>query len=144
MIPSLFLSPGGGGTTGIQAQDCTFCVLLGLLGRFFALPERASKMTSKKHGKKSENQGFWPPQTLPKAVQNGFKMGLPKDMRFFIDFCSKNAMLQKCRHRFRIGFCNTDCLSDTFRHIAFCMHLRSEKPTKNPSKTRSEPFQNRC
>ena len=58
LIPSLCLSPGGGGTTGIPRQKSTISVLLGLLGRFFALPKRASKMTSKKHRKKCENRGF--------------------------------------------------------------------------------------
>ena len=32
----------------------------------------------------------------------------------------------------------------TIHCIAFCIHFRSEKPTENPSKMRSEPFQNRC
>ena len=72
--------------TGIHVQKSTFCVLLGLLGRFFALPERASKMTSKKHRKKTENQGFWSPKTLPKSFQNPFQIEFPKNMQFFIDF----------------------------------------------------------
>ena len=65
-------------------------------------------------------------------------------MRFFIEFCSKNALLQQRQHRFRIGFSNRFCLSGTFLRIAFRTHFDSKKPTKNPSKTRSEPFKNRC
>ena len=65
-------------------------------------------------------------------------------MQFFMEICSKNALLQQRRHRFRIGFSNTFCLSGTFLRIAFRMHFGSKKPTKNPSKTTSEPFKNRC
>ena len=65
--------------TGIRHQISTISVLLGFLGRFLALPEHASKMTSKKHRKKCENQGFWSPQTLPKPFQNPFKIDVPKD-----------------------------------------------------------------
>ena len=144
VIPSLLLSPGGGGITGIRHWICAFCVLLGLLGRIFALPKRAAKTTSKKHRKKCENRGFWPPKTIPKPSQNPLKIEVPKNMRFFIDFCSKNLLPQKCRHRFRIGFYQSKWLSDVFLQIAVCKHFRSKKPTKNLSKTRSEPFQNRC
>ena len=94
--------------------------------------------------KKTENHGFWPPKTLPKSFQNAFKIDVPKNMRFFMDFCSKNALLQQCRHRFRIGFSNTFCLSGTFLQIAFRMHFGSKKPIKNHPKTRSEPLQKRC
>ena len=94
--------------------------------------------------KNRENHGFWPPKTLPKPSQNPFKIDVPKNIRFFIEFCSKNAFLQQRRHRFRIGFSNTFCLSGTFLRIAFRMHFGSKKPTKNQSKTTSEPFKNRC
>ena len=56
--------------TGIRHQISTISVLLGFLGRFLALPYCASKTTSKKHRKKRENQGFWPPKPLPKLSQN--------------------------------------------------------------------------
>ena len=115
-----------------------------IFDRIFRLPKCMSKFTSKKCRKMSENRGFWPPKTLPKPIQNGFKIDVPKNMRFFIEFCSKNALLQKCRHRFRIGFSNTKWLSDTFLYIAFLMYFRLEKPTKNLLKTRPEPFKNRC
>ena len=82
-------------------------------------------------------------QNPPNPPQNPSKIEVPKNMRFFIDFCSKNALLQRLRHRFRIGFSNTFCLSDTFLQIAFRMHFGSKKPTKNRPKSRSEPFKNR-
>ena len=101
-----------------------------------------SKFTSKKCRKISENRGFWPPKTLPKPSQNAFKIDVAKNMRFFIDFCSKNSMSRECRHRFCIGFSNAKWLSDAFLHITFCMDFRHKKPTKTPSETRSEPVKN--
>ena len=112
--------------------------------RFFTFPNFFLFFASVFYRKNCENHGFWPAKTLPKLSQNPSKIDVPKNMRFFIDFCSKNALLQKCPHRFRIGFYSTFCLLGTFLQIAFCMHFRSKNPTKNPSKTRSEPFQNRC
>ena len=72
--------------TGIRRQKSTISVLLGLFGRFLALPERASKTTSKKHRKKCENQEFWAPKTLPKSIQNAFQIDVPQNLHFFIDF----------------------------------------------------------
>ena len=87
-FPLSFPFPSGPGITGAQPQKIAFCVLLPHLGRFFRLPKRAWKMTSKKHRKKCENHGFWPPKPLPKPSQNPIKIEVPKNMRFFIDFCS--------------------------------------------------------
>ena len=72
------------------------------------------------------------------------KINVPKNMRFFTDFCSKNVLLRKRRHQFRIGFYSVFCLLDTFLRFAVRMHFGSEKLTKNASKTRVEPFKNRC
>ena len=44
--------------------------------------------TLEKTLKKSEKPGFWPPKTIPKSFQNAFKIDVPKNMQFFIDFCS--------------------------------------------------------
>ena len=85
--PLSFSLPRRVGTTGNQVQKSTFCVLLGLLGRFFALPKRAAKTTSKKHRKKCENQEFWSPKTIPKPSQNAFKIDVPKNIDFFEVFC---------------------------------------------------------
>ena len=60
--------------------------LVGNFFRFLLLSIRAPKMTSKNHRQKSENQGFWPPITLPKSIQNPFKIDVPQNMHFFIDF----------------------------------------------------------
>ena len=144
LIPSLFLSPGGGGMTGIRHQISTISVLLGLLGRFLALPERASKTTSKKHRKKRENRGFWPPKPLPKPFQNPIKTEVPKNMRFFIEFCSNFDACCKSRTSKFMRPASVLLVFHTIRLIAFGMHFWSKKPTENPSKTGSEPFQNRC
>ena len=112
--------------------------------RFFCLPKIFLFFASVFSRKKCKNQGFWPPKTLPKSIQNAFKIDVSKNMQFFMEICSKNALLQQRRHRFRIGFSNTFCLSGTFLRIAFRMHFGSKKPTKNQSKTTSEPFKNRC
>ena len=61
-----------------------------------------------------------------------------------MDLCSKNASLRNRRHQFRIGFYSVFCLSDTFLGFAVRMHFRFKKPTKNPSKTRSDTSKNRC
>ena len=117
---------------------------LGLKMRFFSLPKIILFFASIFSWKDWENHGFWPPKTVPKSFQNAFKNDVPKNMQFFIDFCSKNALLQKCRHWFSIGFCSTKWLSDNFLQIAFCMHFRFiKKLTKNLSKTMSEPLKNR-
>ena len=112
--------------------------------RFLSLPKIILFFASIFSRKNRENHGFWPSKILTKPSQNPFKSDVPKNMRFFIEFCSKNALLQQRRHRFRIGFSNTFCLLGTFLRIAFRMHFDSKKPTKNQSKTTSEPFKNRC
>ena len=86
-FPLSFPFPRSLGITGAQLQKIAFCVLLAHLGRFFRLSNCACKMTSKKHRKKCENQGFWPPKPFPKRGQNPYKIDVPKNMRFFTDFC---------------------------------------------------------
>ena len=87
-FPLSFPFPRSLGITVAQLQEIAFCVLLAHLGRFFRLPKRAWKMTSKKHRKKCENRGFWPPKPLPKPSQNPLKIEVPKNMQFVIDFCA--------------------------------------------------------
>ena len=85
-FPLSFPFPRSLGITGAQLQKIAFCVLLAHLGRFFRLSNCACKMTSKKHRKKCENQGFWPPKTLPKPIRNPSKIDVPKDIHFFRAF----------------------------------------------------------
>ena len=73
--------------TGIQSLNLLLLRFRACQIDLFALPECASKTTSKKHRKKCENQGFWPPQTLPKPIQNASKNEVPKNIDFFEVFC---------------------------------------------------------
>ena len=116
----------------------------GLKMRFFCLPKIVLFFASIFSRQNRENQWFWPPKTLPKPFQNPFKIDVPKNMRFFIEFCSKNALLQKCQHQKNMRPRSVLLGFHTFQCFAFGMHFRSKKPTKNPSKTRPEPFKNRC
>ena len=68
------------------AQKYRFLCLFRLLGSIFSPPERASKTTTKKHRKKCENRGFWPPETLPKPSRNPSKIDVPKDIQIFRAF----------------------------------------------------------
>ena len=81
------------------------------------------------------------PKTLPKFTRNAFEIVFPNNIQFFVDFGRRKRLPQRCRHRFRIGFSNTFCLLDTFLCFAFGMRFRFKKPTKNLSRTTSEPFQ---
>ena len=65
-------------------------------------------------------------------------------MHFFIDFCSNFDACCKSQHQKNMRPRSVLLGFHTFQCFAFGMHFRSKKPTKNPSKTRSEPIQNRC
>ena len=110
----------------------------------FCLSETRFKFCFEITSKKLEKSRIWVSQTLPNSCQKPSKINVPKNMRFFTDFCSKNVLLRKRRHQFRIGFYSVFCLSDTFLRFTVRMHFGSEKPTKNTSKMRVEPLKNRC
>ena len=93
----LFFSPQEPGDDRSPPLNFRLLLLLGLLGRFFALLKRSSKFTSKKHRKKCENRGFWPPKTLPKSSQNASEIDVPKNIEIFIDFQSIFAACCKSR-----------------------------------------------
>ena len=112
--------------------------------RFFSLPKIFSFFASIFSRKNTENHGFWPPKTLPKSFPKGFKNDVPKNMRIFMDFCwifvacCKSRTLKFMRPRnVLLGFHKNQM-------FAFGKHFGSEKPIKNHSKTRPEPFKNRC
>ena len=93
---------------------------------------------------KCENQEFWAPKTHPKCPQNAFKIDVPKNMRFFMDFCSIFVACCKSRTSKFMRPRSVLLMLHTKRIFAFCMDFGTNKPTKNPkaSKTRSEPFKN--
>ena len=54
--------------------------------RFLSLPKIVLFFASIFYGKNPENHGFWLPKTLPKSIQNAFKIDVPQNLHFFIDF----------------------------------------------------------
>ena len=111
--------------------------------RFLSLPKIILFFASIFSRKNRENHGFWPPKTLPKPSQNPLKIDVPKNMRFFMDFCS--IFVACCKSR-TSKFMRPRSVLLTFHTIqcfAFRMHFGSKKPTKNRPKSRSEPFKNR-
>ena len=118
--------------------------MLGLQNSIFKPSKKSFKMCFAKWRKNWKNKRLWLPKTFPKSFQNASENDVPRNIRFFNDFCSKQPLSQERRHRFCIGFSNTFCLSDAFLQIALGMHFWFKKHTKNPSETMSEPSKNRC
>ena len=122
-------------------------VTWGLEMWFFSLPKIIIFFACVFSRKNCENQGFWPPKTIPKPFQNAFQIDVPKNMQFYIYFSSifsfcwnfdflKISVSPRREHYFW-GFC--------WNHAsAIFMYFSFKKPTKNPSKTTAEPFKNRC
>ena len=87
LYPSLKSLPGSSPYTANPTPKSGKVWFFRIFGRFFRLPKRMSKLTSKKRRKKCENRGFRLPKSLPKPSRNAFKIDVPKNMRFFIVFC---------------------------------------------------------
>ena len=105
------------------------------LERLFCLPRIISFFACIFPRNNYKNQGFWLPKTLPKPMQNCFKIDVPKNMRFCIDFCLIFVVCCKGRTS---KFMRPRSVLWTFHQnqlFTFGMHFGSEKPTKNPSKT---------
>ena len=117
--------------------SCWQCFLI------FAPFDSRFNFASKKMRKKCENQGFWPPKTHLKPTQNPAKIDVPKNIRFFGDFCLIYGACCKSQHQKNVRPASVLLACHIFHFTAFRIHFWSKKPTKNPSKTRSEPFQNR-
>ena len=117
---------------------------LAIFFRFFCFPKRCWKNASKKHRKKYENPGFWPPRALPKPSPKPFQIDVPKNMRSLINFGL--IFLACCKSR-TSKFVRPASVLLTFHTIqlfAFGMHFLSKKRPKNLPKTRSDPLKNRC
>ena len=112
--------------------------------RFCSLPKIILFFASIFSRKNCENHGFWPPKTLPKSIQNASKIDVSKNMRFFMDFCWFLVACCKSRTSNFMRPRNVLLAFHTMQPIAFRTHFRPKKPTKDHSKMRSEPFQNRC
>ena len=83
-------------------------------------------------------------KNLSKSCQNPFKIDVQKNMGFFIDFGLHCDACCKRQHQKNVRPRSVLLAFQTILCFAFCMHVRSTKPTKNTSKTTSEPSQNRC
>ena len=121
-------------------------ITCGFLGPFLAIFWPSKKLLEKcfeKTSKKMRKSRIWPPKTLSKPSQNPSKIDVPKNMQFFIDFCSNFDACCKSQHQKNMRPRSVLLAFHIIRCFAFGMHLRSKKLTKNPSKMRSEPFQNR-
>ena len=112
--------------------------------RFLSLPKIILFFASIFSRKNCENHGFWPPKTFPESIQNASKIDVSKNMRFFMDFCW--FLVACCKSRTSNFMRPRNVLLAFHRNqvFAFGIRFRSKKPFKNPSKTTSEPFQNRC
>ena len=90
-----------------------------------------------KNNEKTENQEFGPPKSLPKSMSQ--KTSDFSEIIFRKMLCCTSADINF------VLFCySICCLSHTFLRVAVRMHFGSEKPTTIASKTRVEPFKNRC
>ena len=112
--------------------------------RFFSLPKIISFFASIFSRKNTENHGFWLPKTFPKSFPKGCKNDVPKNMRIFMDFCWIFVACCKSRTSKFMRPRNVLLAFHNNQVFAFGMRFWSKKPTKNLSKTRPEPFKNRC
>ena len=97
-------------------------------------------MLRKNTGKNAKIEDFG----LPKPSQNPSKIDVPKNIQFFIDFGSIFVVCCKGRTSKFMRPRSVLLMLHTKRIFAFRMDFGSKKPTKNPSKTRSEPFKDQC
>ena len=102
--------------------------------RFFGLPQWSSKFASKNHPKKCENRGFWPPKTLPKPTQNAFKIEVPKNVRFWVDFGLIFVACCKGRCGFRTIIYSVLLRLEELRVFAFERFSAPKKLSKTPPK----------
>ena len=109
-----------------------------------SMPTCIRKKHRKKHQKNRFWLPFWPPKTFSKPTQNAFKIDVPKNMLFFIDFCSKKPSLQKGQPLIFAGMASVLLAFHTIQRFAFCMRFGCKKPLKKHSKTRCKPLKNRC
>ena len=130
--------PTGGGTTANPSPKSGKVCFLLIFGRFFHLPNGASKFTSKKHRKMSENRTFCSPKTLPKCIQNRF----PKKHAIFDRFlhaktlCRKHADIDSVLVFTILFACRTHFFKTFFAYILVpkCVPKTLPKRGPNPQK----------
>ena len=137
--PSYVPSPGPARTAALRPQfafEASKCDFLAFQKSFYFLLPFFSK--------NCENHGFWLPKTFPKSIQNASKIDVSKNMRFFMDFCWFLVACCKSRTSNFMRPRNVLLAFHKNQVFAFGMRFWSKKLTKNHSKTRPEPFKNRC
>ena len=85
-FPHPYIPAPGPARTAQPAQKLGKKSFSGLKMRFFSLPKIILFFASIFSRKKCKNHGFWPPKTLPKSIQNAFKIDVPQNLHFFSDF----------------------------------------------------------
>ena len=83
-------------------------------------------------------------QNHPQTLQNRIKIDVPKNIEIFIGFRSIFAVCCKSRTLIFVRMAIVLLGFYTIHAFAFGMRFGKENHAKNPSKTRPEPFKNRC
>ena len=83
-------------------------------------------------------------QNHPQTLQNRIKINVPKNIEIFIGFRSIFAVCCKSRTLIFVRMAIVLLGFYTIHAFAFGMRFGNENHAKNPSKTRPEPFKNRC
>ena len=110
--------------------------------RFLSLPKIIIFFASIFSRKNCENQRFQLPKMLPKSVQNAFKIDVPQNLHFFVDFLLILVVFGFVRFFFevfktqqKLWFCCITSIS------ALCV-CRNMKQRENIKKNYQKPFQN--
>ena len=140
LYPSLNLSPGAPRAPQTRPKKAEKFGFSKFLVDFFAFRNALQKRRRKNIEKNAKIKDFG----LPKPSQNRVKIDVPKNMRFFIDFCSNFDGCCKSQHQKNVRPRSVLLTFHTMRCFAFGMHFRSKKPTKNFKKTTSEPVKHGC
>ena len=140
LIPLSFSLPRRIGMTGIQPLNLLLLRFFALLGRFFALPDRASKTTSNKMRKST----IWASQNPFKIVPKCFQNRCPKKHAIFHRFLLKKKFVAQVPTSMSYWFLQHFLLVGHFSSNRFFRVFSVQKTFQNPSKTTSEPFENRC
>ena len=110
--------------------------------RFVALPNCNQNLASKKCRKKCENRGFWPPKALPKTRPKCLQNQCSNKHAIFHGFLLEFCLFRYLRFLENHGFLYENHYFEVFTKImliAFGMHFRVKKFTKNLKKRRPDP-----
>ena len=140
----LFVSPQEPGDHRSPPQNFCFLCLVGAIWAIFSPSETRLKTDIEKTPKKMQKTWILASQNIPKTRSKSSQNRSPEKHAIFYRFLSNFCyLLQALTSKFRRP---SQCFVafHTFRFFDFRLQFYSKKPTKNPSKTTSEPFKNRC